>query len=223
MFLEIEPTWALDAVVTVRGPVEAKSIATDLEAAFATAFVPARPAPLPATSKGSVGTSEKRIVVAWSSSPTSDKQETAAHLAFMLACHNRMGRVHRALRHDRTVVVRLNCSLEVSPSASVAWFSAMPSLPYTAADVDKFIDAAVAPLGSDGPTDAELRAARALLRTELARELQTATLRGLPKHRVADRNQALLRHVDDVGRAEVVAAARAMFSKDHRIVVVADD
>lgn len=223
MFLEPEPIWALDTVVTLRGPIASPDdLAADLESAFADTFIPLRPAAFAKASRASVGKSDRRVLIGWSSAPPSATTDTAAHLAFMLACHNKLGRFHRALRHEKSMTIRLNCSLELAPHAAVAWVFAMPSMPFTVADVEKRVDAAVASLSTEGPTDAELTAARGLLRTELARERESAPLRGLPKTWITVRNEQILSGLNKVNKGAIAQASRALFSKDHRVVVTSD-
>ena len=117
---------------------------------------------------------------------------------------------------------RLNCSLELAPHAAVAWVFAMPSMPYTVADVEATIDASALALASAGPTDQELDAARGLLRAELARERESATLRSLPKSWVAARNEALLAGLASVDKKAIIESSKALFAKDHRVVVLSD-
>ena len=222
MFLEPEPVWALETVVTLSGPVDAELLAGDLEAAFADTFIPLRAATLAKSSRATVGKGERRILIGWSSAPPTAKTDTAHHLAFMLACHNKLGRFHRALRHDKPMTGRLNCSLELAPHAAVAWVFAMPSMPHTNADIESTVDASIASLIADGPTDQELTAARGLLRAELARERESATLRSLPKSWVAARNDAILGGFDGADKKAIVESVKVLFSKDRRVVVVSD-
>jgi predicted Zn-dependent peptidase len=222
MFLEPEPTWALDTTVVIRGPVDATEHASIIEAAFASPFAPAKAAALAAPSRASIGKADRHLLVGWASGPVSARDETAAHLAFILACHNKVGRLHRALRHDRTIAARANCSLEVAPQGSVAWVFASPALPHSVADAEKAIDEAVQKLVKDGPSEQEVLAARGLLRTELARERDAATMRGLPKSRVVANNERILSKLDRIKRADVMAAAKVLFDNQHRIVVAGD-
>ncbi len=222
MFLEPEPTSALDTVVTLRGPVDADALASDLESAFADTFVPLKAAALAKSTRTRVGKGERRLLVGWTSPPPRASGQTALHMAFMLACHNRLGRFHRALRLDKAITGRLNCSLETAPFQSVAWVFATPSAPYSIADAEREIDAAVASLTSEGPTDQELAAVRGLLRAELARERDTATMRGMPKSWVVAHNDAILSGMDKVTKSEIVDAARILFAKDRRIAVLSD-
>ncbi|MFO0551278.1 MAG: transglycosylase SLT domain-containing protein [Polyangiaceae bacterium] len=219
MFLEPEPDWAMDTVITVKGPVDADALATSVEHAFSDSFVVAQPPALPTASRATLGDGKRRLLVGWASNPLTASDQAAMHLAFMLACHNKVGRLHRALRHDKKLAELVNCSLEIAPLATVAWVIASPSHPHTVSDAEKAVDDAVAALMNDGPSDTELAAARGFLRTELARELQSASIRGLPKSRVSARNKAILSKIDEVDRAQVMAAAKALFSKDHRVVV----
>lgn len=222
MFLEIEPTWALDTVVTLSGPVDVDALAGEIEATFSDVFAPSKPAPLSKGGRFVIGKSERRVLVGWPAAPPTSSNETAIHLAFVLACHNKLGRFHRALRLDKPMTGRLNCSLELSQDSAVSWVFAMPSTPFTVADIEKQVDASVTALSTEGPTDAELVAARGLLRAELARERESATLRGLPKSWVVARNEAILARLDQVSKKDIIEATKALFGKDRRVVVVSD-
>jgi hypothetical protein len=219
MFLEPEPIWAIDVAIDVRGPVEGDATIGDVAKAFARVLEPAKLPALPGAGNLSLGPTSKHLLVGWASAPASARDETAASLAFVLACHNKLGRLHRALRHDKTVATYVNCGLETSKLSNVAWLLASPSMPYTTAEADRLVDKAIESFVSDGPTDAELVAAKGLLRSELARELSTATLRGLPKSRVQANNEAILGRLGGVGRSDVMAAAKLLFDKKRRFSV----
>lgn len=219
MFLEPEPTWALDTTVKLRGPVDATRDAEAIEKAFAAPFSPARAPALPPAARAELGEGNRHVLVGWVAPPATAKNEAALHLAFMIACHNKVGRLHRALRHDATIAARANCSLELAPQASVGWVLASPAMPHTVGEAEKAIDDAVAKLLKDGPSDAEIATAGGRLRVELARERELATLRGLPKSRVEATNARILGQVEHVGRAEVNAALKALFQKEHKIVI----
>jgi hypothetical protein len=222
MFLEPEPTWALDVTVALHGPIEQGAVAQPLERAFADTFAARQRAPLPASSQAATGKTEQHVLVGWVSPALEPADAAADHLAFLLACHNRLGRWHRQLRLDRKIAGRVGCSLEIAPQATVAWVLASPATPYAVPDADKTIDAVVRELTTTGPTDVELDAARGLLRAELAKERDSATLRGMPKSRIIANNEALLRDLSKVDRAKVIAAAQRIFPSSHRIEIVGD-
>lgn len=221
MFLEPEPRWALEVTVTLRGRVDpaAPATAAALEAAFADALVSPRAGALGSGGRAEVGSSARHVLVGWSFPALTPKNETATHLAFLLACHNRMGRAHLALRLERPIVARLNCGLELAPQASVAWFLASPAAPSSADDVEKKLDEVLADLIDEGPTDAELASMKSLLRTELAKEVATATLRNLSKSRVIDDNDRILSGLDKVKKADVQEALKALFPGARRVVI----
>jgi hypothetical protein len=133
-----------------------------------------------------------------------------------------VGRLHRALRHDSAIAARVNCSLELAPQATVGWVIASPAMPHGVADAEKAVDEAIAKLVKDGPSDQEVAVARERLRVELARERELATIRGLPKSRVASVNDRILTRAKTVAKSDVAAAARVLFQKDHRIAVTGD-
>ncbi len=222
MFLEPEPTWALDVTVALRGPIEEGSVADPLERAFADTFTARTKAPLPAAAQSSTGKAEQHVLVGWVSPALVPADAAADHLAFLLACHNRLGRWHRQLRLDRKIAGRVGCSLEIAPQATVAWVLASPAAPFAVSDADKTIDAVIRDLTTTGPTDVELDAARGLLRAELAKERDAATLRGMPKSRVIASNEAILKGLAKVDRARVVSAAQRIFPSGHRIEIVGD-
>ncbi len=222
MFLEPEPSWALDTTVVLRGPVDVKEHAELLTATFASPFTPKTAPPLAPSSRATVGKGERHLLVGWASGPLDPRTEAASHLAFMLACHNKLGLLHRALRHDRQVAARVACSLEAAPQGTVAWVFASPAMPHSVTDAEKVVDDAIAKLLKDGVSDRDLSAARGLLRAELAREVGSAGLRGLPKSRVVARTDRIVGAMGEVTRAQVAAAAKSLFQKDHRIVVAGD-
>ena len=222
MFLEPEPTWALDTTVSLRGPIDATEHAAALEKAFAGTFESAKPPGLAPAARVSVGEGSRHLLVGWVAPPLTAKNEAASYLAFMIACHNKVGRLHRALRHDRALAARVNCSLELAPQATVGWVIASPAMPNTVGDAEKAVDEAIAKLFKDGPTDQEVAVARERLRVELARERELATIRGLPKSRVAAVNDRILARAKTATKSDVAAAARALFQKEHRIAVAGD-
>jgi len=222
MFLEPEPVWALDTTVSLRGPIDPGEHAAALEKAFAGTFDAAKPPGLAPAARASVGSGDRHLLVGWVAPPLTAKNEAASYLAFMIACHNKVGRLHRALRHDRAVAARVNCSLELAPQATVGWVIASPAMPHTVDDAEKAVDDAIAKLLKDGPTDQEVAIARERLRVELARERELATIRGLPKSRVAAVNERILARAKTASRSDVASAAKVLFQKDHRIAVSGD-
>lgn len=222
MFLEPQPTWALDVTVTLRVNGAPDDFAEPLERAFAGTFVGTDDAAATLSGDARVGANERHVLVGWTSGATKPGNEAADRLAFLLACHNRLGRWHRELRLDKQLAGRVGCSLESAPQGNVAWVLASPAMPYTVADAEKTIDAVVQSLRTKGPTETELTAARGLLRAELAKERDTATMRGMPKSRIIAENAVILRNVDHVDKAHVVAAARRLFAEGHELCVVGD-
>ncbi len=92
-------------------------------------------------------------------------------------------------------------------------------MPHTVSDAETAMEKSIATLLGDGPNDAELAAARQLLRVELAKERDSAPIRGIPRAAVTAANDRILAGLDDVRRDDVAAAARVLFSRDHRVVV----
>jgi hypothetical protein len=222
MFLEPEPTWALDVTVTVRADADPDDLAEPLERAFDGTFAATKDAPSQTAGDTSVGATERHVLVGWTSGATQRGDEAADRLAFLLACHNRLGRWHRELRLDKQLAGRVGCSLESAPRGTVAWVLASPAMPYTVADAEKTIDAVVQSLRTKGPTETELTAARGLLRAELAKERDTATMRGMPKSRIIQDNDVVLRDLDHVDKAKVIAAAKRLFADGREVRVVGD-
>jgi hypothetical protein len=148
--------------------------------------------------------------------------ETAAHLAFLLACHPKLHSAHKALRHGNSIAAGVACALELAPQATVAWMVATPIEPFTTGDAEKAIETAIDALIAHGPTDAQLDAARGLLRTSLARERETAKLRGVPKAWVTQSTQRIRSKIKEVDTVDVMAAAKLLFAKEHRVVVISD-
>jgi len=219
MFLEPEPIWAFDVTITLRGAGSAELLAAPLHAALAAPLAPTKPPPVAGSSRLAQSDLGRQLLVGWASPPLREADEAAAHLAFILACQPKLGLAHIALRQGRSIAAGVSCALELGPQATVGWILALPIEPSTVADAEKAIDLAVAKLITNGPTDSELDAARVVLRTELTRERTMAKLRGLPRTRVVASTERILGALSGVDTVDVTHAAKALFSKDHRIVV----
>lgn len=219
-FLELEPTWALETTVTIRGTgVTPEQLGPKLESAFAPVFLPTKRVVLAPSARAVVGEGAREIVVAWSTPPPTVDAEAATHLAFLLACHPKIGVAHKALRHGRSIAAGVSCALELAPQGAVGWIVATPIEPATVHDAEKAVDAAIAKLIAHGPTDAELDTARRMLRTVLARDRETARLRGVPKSWVTSSSRRIRARIKQVDTVDVMTAAKALFAKDHKIVV----
>ncbi|NUP14382.1 MAG: transglycosylase SLT domain-containing protein [Polyangiaceae bacterium] len=218
LFLETEPPWALETTITLKGNIPVEHIGSALERALGSAFVPDKIAKLAASSRTALG-GERDILIGWASPPLKPEDETAAHLAFLLACHPKLGSAHKGLRHGRSIAADVSCALELAPQSTVGWITATPIEPFTVADAEKAVDSAIANLVAHGPTDAELDAARGMLRTALAREREMAKLRHIPKSWVVSNTRRVRSRIKEVDTVDVVSAAKVLFAKEHRIVV----
>ncbi len=221
MFLEPLPRWALSVELTLEGPGLSGPPSDELIAALDGWWLPTKSKPLGGAADLALDAEPRHLLVGWASPAPLPADEPAAMLAFMLACHNKAGRLHRALRHERTLASYVNCGLEQSDFGTMAWVLASPSMPFSIADAQKHVDSAISSLLESGPTDSELVAARGLLRAELAREAQTATLRGLPKALVLARNEAVLARIGGVSAKDLQRAAKVLFDPKHRVRISA--
>lgn len=219
LFIEPEPTWALSTVVTIEGPVVPEDVAEAIGTSFANVLVPPKQPSLAGAGRLTTSNRGREIVVAWSSPALTRENETASYLAVLLACHPKLGRAHVALRRGVSIAANVRCAVELTPQSTVAWIYAMPIEPFTVDDAERSMEGSLDRLVESGPTDTELQTARGLLRTELAREREMATIRGLPKSRVIATNERILEKLDDVDAAAVTGAAKQIFANDHRVVV----
>jgi hypothetical protein len=190
-FLEIEPPWALEATVTVRGDVTPETTGLAVEAALRGVFEPEKLAKSAFAGRVALGADAKDLLIGWASPPLRDKDETAMHVAFLLACQPKLGVAYKALRQGQSIAAEVACALELSPQATVGWIAAKPIEPATISDVEGAIDAAIAKLVSIGPTDVDLEAARAALKITIARERELAKLRGIPRGWVVRNGQRI--------------------------------
>lgn len=219
-FLEPEPAWAFGVTMIVKGSGPTDELAVVLEEGMDRLYVPSKAGTLAGSSRATVGDAASELLVGWASPALSSTDETAAHLAFLLACHEQVGRAHVALRRGNSIAAGVSCGLETTPYGNVGWMFAVPLAPATPADAEKAIDAALAGLMSGGPTDAELGKAKTQLRLELTREREMAKMRGLPKSRVIANGERILSKMSEVDTVDIATIAKTLFSKEHRVVVV---
>lgn len=215
MFLEPEPTWSFEVLVTVGGK-NAKEEAPRVDELMASVFMPKKPAPLPRAKTIAEGEAST-VLLAFASTPVREgRDELTKQLAFEVVCHNKLGRLHNVLRREKKLTTDVLCAMETTPHATLSWVLVSPQSPHTVAAVETAIDDVLAKLLDGGVTDTELASARGLVRAEAAREVQTATLRGHPKSRVEARNKVLLSSIDDTKASELKGALDTMFSSTRR-------
>jgi hypothetical protein len=214
-FLEPEPTWSFEITLTVRGP-DPESSGPQLARAFADVLAPKKLAALPRSS--AVGADGQTTLVAYASAPGPKGSDGAQQIAFLLACHNKLGRLHRALRHEGRLTTDVACALESTPHANIAWVLVSPQSPHTVAEVDAAITSALKRLVDEGVSETELSAGRGLVRAEAAREVQTAVLRGHPKSRVRAQVEDLLSTLDGTSREDLESAFARLFPSERRFV-----
>jgi hypothetical protein len=214
MFLQPEPNWAFEVMVNVRGP-NAQSHAAALDAAMASLFAPKERAALPRSTSVELegGT---RSLLAFAAPPPSRSEEAAYQLAFELACHNKLGRVQQTLRVQKKLTSNVLCALEFTPHAAIAWFLVAPDAPHSVQQLDAELEQTLRTMLEKGVSESELTAARGLVRAEIARELQTASLRGQPKSRIELDAARTLAQLDQVKRAEVERVLAQLFAKDRK-------
>lgn len=219
LFLEPEPLWAFETTITLRGPVTPDAVVEPLEKVLTPVYSPPKSSPLAASSRLTITEKVSQVGVAWASPALNASDETAAHLAFVLACHAKLGRITSPLRSGTSMAGHVACALELSSSGTVGWVYAMPIPPSTAEDVEVSIDDSVARLMSKPPTKDELDTAKALLRTDLVRETKMASTRGLPRYQTSRNADRILAKLKSTTASEVAAAMKTLFSKDHRVIV----
>lgn len=217
MFLEPEPTWSFEVLVTVDGAA-ASSDGARIDALLAGVFTPKKLGGLP-RSKVVAEDAANTVLVAFASPPAAPgREELVRQLAFEIVCHNKLGRLHEALRRQKKLTTDVLCAMESTPHAVVSWVLVSPQAPHDVDEVERAIDEVLAKLSKDGVTETELASARGLVRAEAAREVQTATMRGHPKSRVEARNAVLLRDVDATKATEVTTALGALLPSNRRFV-----
>lgn len=218
MFLDVEPTWALKTRIVVKGPYDADDIEGAVEAAFGDVLVPGRAAALPSPTRGAVSNGAPHVLVGWASQPLTVDNEAASRLAFLLACHDRFGKLRSAIKGGGET--RVLCSLETAPLGTASWFFVQPAAPLDVAGAESALDKAVQALVTAAPTDDDLAIARQALRVELAKERDSAGVRMIPGHWVQTENDRILAGLDAVEAEDVLRAAKRLFNKDHQAVVV---
>lgn len=219
LFLEPEPLWAFETTITLRGPVTPDTVVEPLEKVLTPVYSASKGSPLASAGRLAVAEKIAQVGVAWASPTLGASDETAAHLAFVLACHPKLGRITSALRSGTSMAGHVACALELSAAGTVGWVYAMPIPPSTTEDVEVSIEDSVAQLMSKAPSADELGTAKALLRTDLVRETKMASTRGLPRYQTSRNADRILGKLKATTASEVAAAMKTLFSKDHRVVV----
>jgi Fe-S cluster assembly iron-binding protein IscA len=182
--------------------------------------VPGRAAALPSPTRGAVSNGAPHVLVGWASQPLTVDNEAASRLAFLLACHDRFGKLRSAIKGGGET--RVLCSLETAPLGTASWFFVQPAAPLDVAGAESALDKAVQALVTAAPTDDDLAIARQALRVELAKERDSAGVRMIPGHWVQTENERILAGLDAVEAEDVLRAAKRLFNKDHQAVVVSE-
>lgn len=221
MFLDVEPTWALKTKIAVKGPYDADDIEAAVEAAFGDVLVPNRASALASSSRGTVSNGVPHMLVGWASQPLTVDNEAASRLAFLLACHDRFGKLRTAVKGTSTET-RVLCSIETAPLGTASWFFVQPAAPLDVAGAESALEKAVQSLTTAAPSDDELATARQALRVELAKERDSAGVRMIPGHWVQTENERITAALDGVEAEDVLRAAKRLFNKDHQVVVTSD-
>ncbi|MFO0619641.1 MAG: lytic transglycosylase domain-containing protein [Polyangiaceae bacterium] len=222
MFLDIEPTWALKTKISINGPYDADDIESAVEAAFGDVLVPTRAAALASSSRGAVSNGAPHLLVGWASQPLTIDNEAASRLAFLLACHDRIGKLRSGVKSPTDTTTRVLCSIETAPLGTAAWFFVQPAAPLDVAGAEAALGKGVLALTTSAPTDEELATARQSLRVELAKERDSAGVRMIPGHWVQTENDRILAVLDGVEPEDVLRASKRLFNKDHEVVVTSE-
>lgn len=222
MFLDVEPTWALKTRIVVKGPYDADDIESAVESAFGDALVPSRASQLASSSRGAVSNGAPHLLVGWASQPLTVDNEAASRLAFLLACHDRIGKLRASVKSSTDTTTRVLCSIETATLGTAAWFFVQPAAPLDVAGAESALSKAVQALTTTSPTDAELATARQQLRVELAKERDSAGVRMIPGHWVQTENERITTALDGVEPEDVLRASRRLFNKDHEVVVTSE-
>ncbi len=123
-------------------------------------------------------------------------------------------------------------ALEVGPRASVLAIEVAPAPTHELIEVERRLDALLAALGEEGPTNQEVAIAKGFVRARLQKELNgaraTPTVPGMVRSASTIQLRRLLRPevaekvvatVDEVSAASVKAVAKRVLGKAHRVVV----
>lgn len=222
MFLDAEPTWALKTKIAVKGPYDADDIESAVEAAFGDVLVPRRASQLALSSRGAVSNGAPHLLVGWASQPLTVDNEAASRLAFILACHDRVGKLRSAVKTSSDTTTRVLCSIETATLGTAAWFFVQPASPLDVAGAESALGKAVQALMTNAPSDSELASARQQLRVELAKERDSAGVRMIPGQWVHTENERITAALDGVEPEDVLRASKRLFNKDHEVVVVSE-
>ena len=223
LFAEHEPRGAIRVALSIRGDVDRKLA----EPAIARAFGDLAPGagtpwpPHPRAERRAVtdDVQSPRLLLGWIGPPADDATDGATRLALTLLAHGSMGRATRAMVLERRLAARVRGVLELGPRGSVATIEAVPAVPHDVGEVEAALDEVIAKLAAEGPTAPVLSAAKALTRARLERErLIAATSAGPREARIAAATRAL-EAVEAASADDVQAAARKVFTRDHRVIV----
>jgi soluble lytic murein transglycosylase-like protein/predicted Zn-dependent peptidase len=171
-----------------------------------------------------------RALYGWIAPAEGDANDVAMRVTFEILASVKYGRLHAALV-DRKLAADVRGALDLGPRASVAVLEIAPAVPHDVPEVEAAMDAAIAALAKDGPTNKELAIAKALLRIRLEKEREAehgTILAGAPLSANGARIRAalapglldrVLDALDRVDAREVRAMARRVLARDHRVVV----
>lgn len=219
VIVDLEPAWTIEATFTLRGNVDADRLGPTLEDVLKEPLAPTRLPRLPVTGQVLVVPDGPNRLIGWGSHPFAAEEEAAARIAFTLACHGRLGRLTQLLARDKEMVKSLDCAMERAPSGSVVWVKASPQGKHTGDDLERSVLEALVGLTGIGPSEDELDGAKDVLRAELTRRRVQAAAGANPRRALLAACDRVLEHLDDTNRAQVIDAARKLFSIHHRVTV----
>jgi hypothetical protein len=219
--VSVEPFWAVETTVTLKGNVSAEKHAELLEEVFVDPMAPRRLPRLPEAAHVRLAPVGKDLLLGWGAHPFAPGEDVAADLAFALACNDRFGRLPSLVVRDRKVAKSLSCGLEKSPGTIVAWVRAAPQGDEPATTLERSVLEALVGLTGLGPNEDEVDTARDYLRADWARRVSAA--KSEPERRVLERDQErTLSQLDDISRDAVLNASRKLFSTKRRVLITWD-
>ena len=219
--VSVEPFWAVETTVTIKGSVTADKYAELLEEVLTDPIAPRRLPRLPDAAHVRFAPVGKEVLLGWGTHPFTGDEEVAAEMAFALACDDRIGRVPTLAVKDRKVASSVTCGLEKSPGTVAAWFRASPRGDEIATTLETTILEGLVGITGNGPSEDELDSARDHLRAEWLRRI-TAAKSDIEKRLLTADNERMLARLDEVSRETVLTVARKLFATKRRILITWD-
>lgn len=219
--VSVEPFWAVETTVTIKGNVTADKYAELFEEVLTDPIAPRRLPRLPDAAHVRFAPIGKEVLLGWGMHPFTGEEEVAAEIAFALACDDRIGRVPMLAVRERKVATKISCGMETSPGTVAAWFRASPKGEEVATTLETTILEGLVGITGNGPSEDELDSARDHLRAEWQRRIGAAKS-DVEKRLLERDNERMLGKLDDVKRETVLTVARKLFATKRRILITWD-